>query len=273
MPTSPTPALKELWDAFDAVDANRIRAIFSTTTFQPEKSQALSEEYLGQAVTLDDMVRVLLENGGSAKQLRPTDLKKCNSIHLVHFLAKEGLNFTEEGHLILEYCAHDREILDLLLDQVVDINWPDERRDTLGRYLPPTGKGPTLFNKILGILNNTAALGDIELFDHLVSRGADISKSIVLHTATDCPFPIKTKAMIIHLIEKYVFDSYGDDNAVGLRKLSGLGSGPGDSGVPLEFAIIHRNPTAAQVLFEKEADPNKKTTPYCKYCIRSPGGC
>jgi hypothetical protein len=61
---------------------------------------------------------------------------------------------------------------------------------------------PQIYDKTLGVLNNAATLGDIDLFDYLVSRGADPSKSIALHAAARCPDPVKTKAMILHLVDK-----------------------------------------------------------------------
>lgn len=276
-----TPALKELWDVFDAGDADRIRAIFSTTTFGPstfgpEQAQALLEENIEQIASPNEITRALLDSGASVKTINPSNLREgCGSIDLFRFLAEEGVDFKGKGHEILEDFVHDREIVDFLLDQGVDINRPDETRDTEGRKfpppcrpplppashgppLPPASRDPPLFDKTLGVLNNTAALGDIELFDHLVSRGADVSKSIALHTATACPSSTKTRAMIIHLIEDYGFDPNGDHNATGLRNLPTLGSGPWDVGVPLDFAIRHHNLAAVQILLEKGADPNPR---------------
>lgn len=94
--------------------------------------------------------------------------------------------------------------------------------------------GGGLFDKTLGSLNNAAALGDVDLFDYLVSRGADPSKSIALHTAAYCLDPAKVKAMIAHLVDMYSFDPDAGDNPTGLRYLSFMSE---DTGVPLDFAI------------------------------------
>ena len=74
--------------------------------------------------------------------------------------------------------AHDREMLDCLLDQGADINRTDSMRRDEGSVL---AVGEADFS--LHLLNNVAASGDIDLFDHLVSRGADTSLCTALHAA------------------------------------------------------------------------------------------
>jgi hypothetical protein len=100
-----------------------------------------------------------------------------------------------------------------LLDKGADINRPIERN------IPKGDRDDTV-----KVLNKAAAQGNIEMFDHLVGRGADPSRSITLHTATQCEDPVKTVAMITHLIEKYRFDVNADEECGGLR--SSFGSLP-----------------------------------------------
>jgi hypothetical protein len=111
-----------------------------------------------------------------------------------------------------------------------------------------------LYDRTLGVLNEAAALGDVDLFDWLVSRGADASKSIALHTVARCKDPAKTKAMISHLIGKYGFDPNADDNATGLRSLGGFVD---DGGHPLRFAVRYQNLTAVEALLQHGADPSR----------------
>lgn len=155
---------------------------------------------------------------------------------------------------------HSRAVIDFLLDQGVDINRPDERRSIT--ELPYRARPGPLFDRTLGVLNNTAALGDIDLFDYLVSRGADVSKSIALHHVARCKDPIKTRAMICHLVDKYGFDVNADDNASGLRDLGTLGSPPYYEGVPMNFAILFKNLAAVEELLRRGADLTLK-----KYCL------
>jgi len=99
------------------------------------------------------------------------------------------------------------------------------------------------------VLNNAAASGNIELFDHLVSRGADPTKSIALHHAARCKDPAKTKAMITHLVTRHGFDVEADDNATGLRPLDSLIDYE-DWGTPMRFAYLFKNQAAIEALKE-----------------------
>ena len=63
-----------------------------------------------------------------------------------------------------------------MLDHGVDINQTDFRRTEDGFRL--TGPNDTS----LKVLNSVAARGDIELYDHLIARGADQSRSLALHS-------------------------------------------------------------------------------------------
>ncbi|KAK9797889.1 putative Ankyrin repeat-containing protein [Seiridium cardinale] len=249
-------AFNDLCDALEADDPGHLKELCEKPTLSPEDAQS----YLKSLVTNDidvDVIRALLNNGASAKGLSPSYLRNCRSLELLELLAENGLNFKDEGHKILENAVPDREIIDFLLDQGADINRTDTWYDTNGERLPPMartamGRG-ALFDKTLTVLNNAAALGDVDLFDYLVSRGAEPGKSIALHTASHCLDPAKVKAMIAHLIEKYDFDPNADDNPTGMRLLGMMSD---DTGVPLDFAVRFKNIAAVEALLQHGADPN-----------------
>lgn len=101
----------------------------------------------------------------------------------------------------------------------------------------------------LKVLNNIAAAGDIELFDHLVSRGADPHRSMALHRAGKCPDPEKSIAMIDHLLDKHHMDI--EANSEDLRRtIDSI-----DAGTPLNCAIYYRNLAAFKRLLKRGAHP------------------
>ncbi|KAK9416708.1 putative Ankyrin repeat-containing protein [Seiridium unicorne] len=249
-------AFNDLCDALEADDPGHLKELCEKPTLSLEDAQS----YLQNLVTRDidvDVIRALLNNGASAKSLSPSYLRNCRSLELLELLAENGLNFKDEGHKILENALPDREIIDFLLDQGADINRTDTEYDTNGERLPPMARTATshgaLFDKTLSVLNNAAALGDVDLFDYLVSRGAEPAKSIALHTAAHCLDLAKVKAMIAHLIVEYGFDPNADDNPTGMRLLSMMSD---DTGVPLDFAIRFKNLAAVEALLQHGADPN-----------------
>lgn len=142
--------------------------------------------------------------------------------------------------------AHDREALDWLLDHGVDASRTDHKRVDTGR--PPGGA----HDYSLKVLNNIAARGDIELFDHIVKRGADPHRSLALHCASKCPDPEKATAMIDHLLEVHNMDIEADN-----EKLRDFFHAAGDSGTPLKCAVYYQNLPAVRKLLERGANPEK----------------
>lgn len=142
--------------------------------------------------------------------------------------------------------ANDRETLDWLLDQGVDINRTDYIRTD-------TGQRPgQCLDFSLKVLNNVAARGDIELFDHLVARGANPHRSMALHCATKCKDPGTMTAMIDHLLDVHHMDLEADN-----EKLRDFFHWSGDSGTPLNCAVHYHNMHAVHKLLQRGADPNK----------------
>lgn len=107
------------------------------------------------------------------------------------------------------------------------------------------------------VLNVAAHRGDIDIFDHLVARGADPSRSNALHYAATCKDAVKAAAMITHLIETYHLDPNASDSCGGLNELANL---PGSFGAscwdPLNHAVSKGNFPAAEALLKFGADPS-----------------
>lgn len=104
------------------------------------------------------------------------------------------------------------------------------------------------------LLNNVAASGDIDLFDHLVSRGADTSLCTALHAASKCKDPKTSTAMVRYLLDKHKMDI--DRNRDDLRQIY---HDPRDKGSPLCSAILYKNLPVVHELLKRGArvnDPN-----------------
>jgi len=101
------------------------------------------------------------------------------------------------------------------------------------------------------VLNNVAQLGDVELFAHLVNRGADPQRSLALHAVAMCRDPEKAKAMIDHLLDVHHMDLEAHNRA--LRKHMFRH----DSGTPARCAVHHRNLDTLSHLLRRGADPER----------------
>ncbi|KAK6432575.1 hypothetical protein LTR95_011253 [Oleoguttula sp. CCFEE 5521] len=142
--------------------------------------------------------------------------------------------------------ASSPETLDWLLDRGVDINRTDHKRDEQGIML----YGPV--NHSVKVLDNIAAAGDVRLFDHMVSRGADPSRSLALHAATRCQDAGLTITMIDYLIDQHHMSLEG--NSESLRDY--MHSEPG-AGTPIHSAIANGNLAALQHLVKRGADMSR----------------
>lgn len=132
-----------------------------------------------------------------------------------------------------------------MLDQGADITRSDDTRaSAFGRHHRGGG-----YDYSLKVLNRVAIEGNIELFDHLVSRGADPSRSRALHCTAQCKDPVKARAMIDHLLDRYQFSIEADN-----REFLKTGPRP-DHGTPLICAIYHKNIAVVRHLLQRGADP------------------
>ena len=135
-----------------------------------------------------------------------------------------------------------RPSVEWLIDQGVDINQAEE---TFNASLPKGERDQTV-----AVLQHAARMGDTQLFDYLVSRGADPTKSLALDSACWIGDPV----MIAHLIKKYNFDVNGDDTCGGLRSYRNRA----EHGVfPLEKAVYYERLGAIEILMENGADKDK----------------
>jgi hypothetical protein len=138
--------------------------------------------------------------------------------------------------------AYSREALDWILDQGADINDSDHRRTDTGFRL--AGKDFSV-----KVLSKVAAAGDIELFDHLVSRGADPHRSYSLHSVSRCEDPEKSKAMIDHLLDVHHMNIEASD--YDLRDIMFYPAG----GTPLHSAVHSNNLATLKHLLIRGANP------------------
>lgn len=104
----------------------------------------------------------------------------------------------------------------------------------------------------LKVLNNVSANGDIALFDHLISRGADPHRSLALHSVSRCEDPVKTKATINHLLDVHHMPIEANN-----EDLRDYFHASGDSGTPLNSAVHHKNLVAIETLLNRGALPDK----------------
>ena len=143
-----------------------------------------------------------------------------------------------------------RPTLDFLLDQGVDIN---RSGPTLSTPVSRAGD----IDRTVGVLNEAAKLGDVALFDYLVSRGADPVRSVALHYACGSPED-KTRAMLDHLLTTYG-DTFERDVSASDEKPGLRDRGPKHrprprcSGTPWQYALYYRNTVALQCLLDRGA--------------------
>jgi hypothetical protein len=145
--------------------------------------------------------------------------------------------------IVIRDFAHDRETLDWLLDHGADISRTDTQRLDNGFNLAVESSDNSLH-----LLNIVAANGDIDLFDHLVSKGADPSRSLALHTASKCQDHEKSRAMVCHLLDKHNMDINVDD-----RTFRDTFNGVFDEGSPMCSAVIHHNLAVLRELLQRGA--------------------
>jgi len=155
--------------------------------------------------------------------------------------------------------ATNRELLDWLLDHGADINRTDTQRLDTGFNLAIGEKDFSLH-----LLNKVAAAGDIDLFDYLVSRGAQPSKSTALHAACRCNDPERSVAMIRHLLDVHHMDINSDNED--FRHFFHYAH---DRGSPLCIAILQHNLPAVREFLQRGADPDLPYGNPASYAIDS----
>ncbi|KAM0715506.1 hypothetical protein Q7P37_009004 [Cladosporium fusiforme] len=234
---------KDLCSASRDSDVALLSQLLADDTFNAENATAALKE----AKRNTAIFRILLEHGADANVVPIHWLQWCDEPgELMILLAEYGYDFKSKGHKILQDFAHDRETLDCLLDLGADINRTDTRRRDNGSVLA-LGE----MDSSLHLLNNVAASGDIELFDHLVSRGADPSLCTALHAASKCKNAETSIAMVCHLLDKHNMDI--DRNKDDLRHFI---HDPRDEGSPLCSAILHKNLPVVHELLKRGARVN-----------------
>jgi ankyrin repeat protein len=157
--------------------------------------------------------------------------------------------------------ARDRKTLDWLLDHGVDINLTDTARldDGFNLYVGGTDSS-------LHLLNNVAADGDIDMFDHLVDRGADVSLCTALHSASACKDPDLSMAMVRCLLDKHHMDINRNNDV--FRNF--FHDAP-DRGTPLCSAILNHNLPVVLELLKRGASPREPHMRPVSYAVQENG--
>ncbi|KAK4616115.1 hypothetical protein CLAFUW4_10043 [Fulvia fulva] len=144
--------------------------------------------------------------------------------------------------------ADDRYTLDWLIDQGVDVNKTNTSRQATG-YAGPQD----IFDWSDHLLNNVAANGDFELFDHLGSRGADPHRSLALHDISRCRDEARAVAMVRQLLDKHNMNIDSDNED--MRDMFDLAP---DSGTPLCVAACYRDFPVLEELLRRGANPKQR---------------
>jgi ankyrin repeat protein len=118
----------------------------------------------------------------------------------------------------------------------------------------------------LHLINRVAADGNIDLFDHIVGRGADALLSTALHSASACKDPVLPKTMICHLLDKHgmAINSNNDDFRDFIHDAD-------DRGSPLCSAILNRNLAVLHELSKRGANPIFPDQYPISYAVREDG--
>lgn len=149
--------------------------------------------------------------------------------------------------------AEEWELVKWMLDQGAD---PNINPNFLNRFyeLNSGASSENTGEDTVEVLKDATVVGDIGIFDFLVSHGAVAANSIALHKVPLCDDPIATTAMVGHLVEKYKLDVNGDDACGGLRWDLGLDERPAIRGSPLYCAVRHGNAAVVGALLKYKAN-------------------
>ncbi|SMR52549.1 unnamed protein product [Zymoseptoria tritici ST99CH_3D1] len=226
-------AFEEFREALSSGDVDRIRQLYAAGRLDAEDVS----EQLMQTPEDPVMLRCLLECGGDPNDI---SLRGVGSGEELRILAEFGFDIKSKGHLILYNFVEDQETLDWLLDRGVDINATETRIVDNGIPLAPSERDYS--NKLL---NQVAAAGNVQLFNHLVARGAEVSRSLALHYAA-------SPAMISCLLDQHNMDIHADSD-----DLRDFYHDAKDSGTPLCSAIFHQNLPVVEELLNRGADPER----------------
>jgi ankyrin repeat protein len=208
----------------------------------PEPDAELDVEEILQLVVKAEWAegaRFILAKGyADPSDVNTYPLQNVRSLDMFRLLAEFGYDFQRAGATLLTFALGSREVLDWLLEHGLDINMGPGR----GRKWSRRDRDDTC-----RVLNEAAALGDVEIFENLVDRGADPSRSVALHFASRCKDPAKTTAMMTLLVEKYHLDINLDEEHHELLFYHSLMP---DSDVPLHRAIENHNVAAVEILLK-----------------------
>ncbi|KAF3012995.1 hypothetical protein E8E14_006946 [Neopestalotiopsis sp. 37M] len=203
------------------------------------------------------------ENGKLCREVRLVfkqfeTVSHCRSLDMLKLLAHFGFPFQEHGAPLMINIFDSEELVDFYLDQDVDIHTIELDLQYSGiRW--PVRIGWRQNNHSSLFLNQAAQFGDLKMFEHLISRGADVSRSDPLHhAARHKSQDVDTLTSIMeHFINKYNLDINACDKTGGLplRFRADRPQWKGRSGQPVSWAAYCYNPAALEALINLGADP------------------
>ncbi|KAK6209011.1 hypothetical protein LQW54_006759 [Pestalotiopsis sp. IQ-011] len=224
---------------------------YSDTEEQKLLAAAIASESLDQA-------KQLLQQGVRLNCIHYTEISKCRSLETLKLLAEFDFPFHTEGPEMIIDNFDSQDLVDFFLDHGVDINATGEFvtwDNGVLRYVRPYAhvpKGCTVF------LNHAALKGDLEMFDHLVSRGADPARSNALHFAArhENQDLATITSIMRHLIEKHGFDIDARDHTGGIPVERTYPVNSSDQPTePVRWAAYHDKPASLQALINLGASP------------------
>ncbi|KAI1448705.1 ankyrin repeat-containing domain protein [Annulohypoxylon stygium] len=237
--------MEDLQKALDAGDFNKVAEAFETKRLTSRSAVPLLHHAISNSIP--QAVAFLLRQGVRPVVFQIGSLTKCRSIDVFEQLEQAGWPIKTKGHLILIKAFDSREVVDWLLDHGVQLNFPQSELRT------DLKKGER--DDTLGVLNEAAAQGHMEMFDYLVSRGADPQQCLALHYATlyKPQDPAQVEANTAHLLQRYSYNVNSDDTCGGLVKLSDF-TDISWQGPPLRWAVYHDNLPAIKALLAHGAE-------------------
>ncbi|KAI1084834.1 hypothetical protein F5B20DRAFT_222815 [Whalleya microplaca] len=232
-------------NALNAGDYDRVAEAFKAKRLTTRSAVPLL--YHAIAKSLPQAVAFLLQQGVRPVVFQIGPLAKCRSIAIFELLEQAGWPIKTKGHLILTQALDSKEVVDWLIDHGAQLKFPQSELRT------DLKKGER--DDTIAVLNEAAAQGNMEMFDYLVSRGADPSQCLALHYATlyKPQDPTQVELNIAHLLQRYNYDVNGDDACNGLVKLSDF-TYTGRDGPPLRWAVYHHNVPAIESLLRHGAE-------------------
>ncbi|KAF4631490.1 hypothetical protein G7Y89_g6641 [Cudoniella acicularis] len=200
-----------------------------------------------------DITRYLLDLGADLRRITCdqvlTEWSPDNSAAMLQLLADFGMNLSTKRRISYRKSEspilRNKEVLDWLLDQGVDIN-----RGSNNILYEPTGKDSGCRDNTVEVLNKAAEYGDIELFSYLVFCGAKPSQGNALHEVSWCDDPHRGVAIATYLIKTQHMNINASSASGSLNTIFNRRHNFGSLS-PLEAAVLYSDSASAAISVAK----------------------